>query len=84
MTDRDYERMFEEVLERELNRRRFLRQAGVGIAGLSATSLLAACGDSSLEGGTKKKEAKKITGGKVGGTLAFSNWPLYIDVDDKT
>jgi len=83
VSDRDYERIFEEALHRELDRRRFLRQAGVGMASLSAMSLLAACGDSELEGGGEK-EAKKITGGKVGGTLAFSNWPLYIDIDDKT
>ena len=83
MSDRDYERIFEEALHREIDRRRFLRQAGVGMASLSAMSLLAACGDDELGGG-KKEEAKQISGGKVGGTLAFSNWPLYIDLDDKT
>ncbi len=83
MSDRDYERMFEEVLQRELDRRRFLRQAGVSVAGLSAMSLLAACGGDDGIGGGEKEEAKKITGGKVGGTLAFSNWPLYIDSDPK-
>jgi spermidine/putrescine transport system substrate-binding protein len=80
VSDRDYERMFERALRRELDRRRFLRQAGAGVASLSAMSLLAACGDD----GAEEKEAKKISGGKVGGTLAFSNWPLYIDIDDKT
>jgi len=84
VSERDYERIFEEALQRELNRRRFLRQAGVGVAGLSAMSLLAACGDDNGIGGGEKKEAKQITGGKVGGTLAFSNWPLYIDVNDDT
>ena len=83
MSDRDYERIFEEALHREIDRRRFLRQAGVGMASLSAMSLLAACGDDELGGG-QKEEAKQISGGKVGGTLAFSNWPLYIDIDDKT
>jgi len=83
LSDRDYERIFEEALHREIDRRRFLRQAGVGMASLSAMSLLAACGDDELGGG-KKEEAKQISGGKVGGTLAFSNWPLYIDIDDKT
>jgi spermidine/putrescine transport system substrate-binding protein len=83
VSDRDYERIFEEALHRELDRRRFLRQAGVGMASLSAMSLLAACGDDELGGG-EKEEAKKISGGKVGGTLAFSNWPLYIDINDKT
>ena len=83
MSDRDYEKIFEEALHRELDRRRFLRQAGVGMASLSAMSLLAACGDDELGGG-EKKEAKRISGGKVGGTLAFSNWPLYIDINDKT
>jgi len=83
LSDRDYEKIFEEALHRELDRRRFLRQAGVGMASLSAMSLLAACGDDELGGG-EKKEAKRISGGKVGGTLAFSNWPLYIDINDKT
>jgi spermidine/putrescine transport system substrate-binding protein len=81
VSDRDYERMFEEALQRELNRRRFLRQAGVGVAGLSAMSLLAACGDDDGIGGGEEKEAKQISGGKVGGTLAFSNWPFYIDAE---
>ena len=83
MSDRDYGQIFEEALQREIDRRRFLRQAGAGMASLSAMSLLAACGGDDLGGGTKE-EAKKISGGKVGGTLAFSNWPLYIDINDKT
>ena len=50
--DRDYERIFEEALEREITRRRMLRQAGVGFVALSAANLLAACGDDDgIEGG---------------------------------
>jgi spermidine/putrescine transport system substrate-binding protein len=81
MSDAELERVFEEVLDRELTRRKLLRAAGAGVVSLSAMNLLAACGASS---GTSGKEAKTIGPGKVEGTLNFSNWPLYIDVDDKT
>jgi len=83
VSDASYEKMFEEALEREITRRRMLRQAGAGVMGLSAMSLLAACGGDSLEGG-EKKAAKTIAKGEVGDQLNFSNWPLYIDIDDKT
>ena len=80
-TDADYERIFEEALERELTRRRLLRAAGAGVVGLSAMNLLAACGGSE---GNDDEEADQIGAGEVESALAFSNWPLYIDVDDKT
>ena len=82
MSDGDYERIFEEALEREITRRRMLRQAGGGVAALSATSLLAACGSDGIGG--NKEAAKTIAEGEVGKELNFSNWPLYIDTDDKT
>ena len=77
----DYERIFEEALERELTRRRLLRAAGAGVLSLSAVNLLAACG---ADDGADDKEAKAIGSGAVENALNFSNWPLYIDVDDKT
>lgn len=81
MSERDHERVFEEVLHREITRRRLMRQAGAGVAGLSAMSLLAACGGG-IEGGASDEEAKLIPKGEVGSQLSFSNWPLYIDVDE--
>jgi spermidine/putrescine transport system substrate-binding protein len=59
-----------------------LRRAAAGGALLTVPGLLAACG-----GGSKNTAATTTTGG--GGetlpkTIRFSNWPLYIDVDEKT
>lgn len=79
-----YELRLEEALEREITRRRMLRQAGAGVAGLSAMSLLAACGGDGLEGGGEADEAKVIAKGELSDQLNFSNWPLYIDIDEKT
>jgi len=82
VSDRDYERVFEEALDREITRRRMLRQAGGGVAALSAASLLAACGGDGIGG--EKKAAKTVAKGKVDTELNFSNWPLYIDTDEET
>ncbi|MEA2374147.1 MAG: spermidine/putrescine transport system substrate-binding protein [Thermoleophilaceae bacterium] len=49
---------------------------------MSAMAYLAASGDSKL--GPRKASTKVIPKGKVASELVFANWPLYIDVDDKT
>lgn len=54
-----------------LSRRNLLIAAGVGGAAIAGSSLLAACGSGSSSGGSA-------------GTVNWSNWPLYIDVDDTT
>jgi len=79
-----YELRLEEALEREITRRRMLRQAGAGMVGLSAMSLLAACGSDGLEGGGEADAAKLIPKGEISDQLSFSNWPLYIDIDERT
>jgi spermidine/putrescine transport system substrate-binding protein len=56
-------------------RRQLLERAAAGGAVLTLPGLLAACGGSSSEGASSKKLAK---------TLRFSNWTLYIDIDEKT
>lgn len=85
MKRRSYEQVMEEALEAEITRRRLLRNAGAGAVGFSAVSFLAACGGGGIEGqGGDEKEAKVITDKKIAKQLAFSNWPLYIDVDEKT
>jgi spermidine/putrescine transport system substrate-binding protein len=82
VTDRDMERMFEELIASELTRRRLLRQAGAGALGLSFAGLLAACGGDNGTGGGKVDNTP-IPKGKISDTLNFSNWPYYIDVKGK-
>jgi spermidine/putrescine transport system substrate-binding protein len=68
-----------------LTRQQFLRRAVAGGATLSLPSLLAACG-----GGGGIKSAAKTNASttevrkQLASTLNFSNWPLYIDVNEKT
>ena len=85
MSDRfksSFERRFEEMMSDDLTRRTLVRRGAAGALSISAMAYLAACGDSKL--GPKKETGKVIPKGKVAGTLVFANWPLYIDVDDKT
>jgi spermidine/putrescine transport system substrate-binding protein len=67
--------------ERELTRRQLLERAALGGAVLTVPGFLAACG-----GGGKKVATTATAGGKkqLAKTLTFSNWPLYIDVNEKT
>jgi len=61
-----------------LSRRELMRRAVAGSTLLTVPGILAACGGSSTESsdsGGDKTLAK---------TLRFSNWTLYIDVDEKT
>jgi spermidine/putrescine transport system substrate-binding protein len=62
-----------------LTRRELLRRAAAGGAFLTVPGLLAACG------GTTTKSASTASGTKaLAKTLRFSNWTLYIDVNEKT
>ena len=60
-----------------LTREQLLRRAAFGAAMVSIPGFAAACGGGSSEssGGSTQKLAD---------TLRFSNWPLYIDVNEKT
>jgi spermidine/putrescine transport system substrate-binding protein len=62
-----------------LTRLQLLRRAAAGGAFLTVPGVLAACGGSS-------KSAATTSGGKqtLAKTLRFSNWTLYIDVNEKT
>lgn len=65
-----------------LTRRRFLRAAGVGAAGISLASLLAACGGG--DGDTASGPSGAATGFDWGaqektGSFTFGNWPFYMD-----
>jgi spermidine/putrescine transport system substrate-binding protein len=60
-----------------LTRRQLLRRAAAGGAFLSVPGVLAACG------GTTKKAASTTANRTLAKTLRFSNWTLYIDIDEK-
>ena len=57
-----------------ITRRQLLQRGAAGAALLSLPGLLAACGGGGGGG----------AGGGTSETLRFSNWQLYIDIDDKT
>lgn len=73
-----------------ISRRQLLRRAAAGGAVLSIPSLLAACGGGS--GGSGGLQGSKSTASSstaatdttLENTLSISNWPLYIDIDEKT
>ena len=66
----------------QLTRRALIERAGLGAAALTVPAWLAACGGSS----SKKSAATTGTSGSqtLAKTLVFSNWPLYIDVNEKS
>jgi spermidine/putrescine transport system substrate-binding protein len=66
----------------DLTRRTLVRRGATGALSMSMMAYLAACGDSKL--GPRSQKAKIIPKGPISKQLTFSNWPLYIDVDDKT
>ncbi len=78
----EFERRFEALVQQDLTRRKLLRQGAAGALSLSALAYLAACGGDELGG--EEKEIKVIPKGQISPTLTFSNWPLYIDVDEET
>ncbi len=70
-----------------LTRRELLRRGIAGGAVLAVPSLAAACGGGGgIEGEaeTTPEETQAAADTTLAKTLAISNWPLYIDVDDKT
>jgi spermidine/putrescine transport system substrate-binding protein len=83
VSDKDFEARFERLIQDELTRRRLLQRGVAGGLSLSAIAWLAACGGGDDLGGGKK-QSKVIPEGQISKTLTFSNWPLYIDVDEKT
>jgi len=78
----DFERRLDELIGEELTRRRLLRRGAAGAMSVSAIAYLAACGDETSK--PKRGGQAPIKKGTIAKTLFFSNWPLYIDVDDKT
>ena len=66
----------------QLTRRTLIERAGLGAAALTVPAWLAACGG----GGSKKASSSTGTSASktLAKTLVFSNWPLYIDVNEKS
>jgi spermidine/putrescine transport system substrate-binding protein len=69
------------VTER-LTRQELIRRAALGGAALSVPAFLAACGGSS--GSAAKSTTAAVVSNTMPKKLTWSNWPLYIDVNDKT
>lgn len=82
MADRSYDEEIVKVLHQSLlTRRGFLRGVGLGGAALVSAPVLAACGTSGAKtSGTQTLGKDYSSTEKVAN---FSNWPLYIDVDEK-
>jgi spermidine/putrescine transport system substrate-binding protein len=59
-----------------LTRRQLVQRGAAGISLFSLPGLLAACGGGGDGGGGSSDDLKDV--------LNFANWPLYIDVDEKT
>jgi spermidine/putrescine transport system substrate-binding protein len=62
-----------------LTRRQLLQRGAAGTTVLTLPGLLAACGGSTKSAGSGSAAKKQLAK-----TLHFSNWTLYIDVDEKT
>jgi spermidine/putrescine transport system substrate-binding protein len=71
---------------RGLTRRDLLRRAGIAGGVAAGGSLLAACGSSSSSGDTSapSSQAAATIDKTVAPSWTFSNWPLYIDTENKT
>jgi spermidine/putrescine transport system substrate-binding protein len=67
------------VMRNRLTRRTVLKGAGMGIAGFSVASFLAACGGGGGAGGGEELDPTQVFSGEPGDTLDFANWPFYLD-----
>jgi spermidine/putrescine transport system substrate-binding protein len=63
----------------DLTRLELIRRAALGGAAFAIPGFLAACGGDEETAGTTTAGPKELAA-----TLRFSNWPLYIDRDEKT
>jgi spermidine/putrescine transport system substrate-binding protein len=67
-----------------ITRRQLLRRAAVGGAAITLPSILAACGSNGIEAQTGGGGGATSVQKQLAATLTISNWPLYIDIDEKT
>jgi spermidine/putrescine transport system substrate-binding protein len=81
MSEKDMDRLIDELVASEVSRRQLLRGGAAGALSISAAAFLAACGGGGGLGASTNKQSKVIPNGQLAKELNFSNWPLYIDVD---
>jgi spermidine/putrescine transport system substrate-binding protein len=73
------------MTRRALTRRELLERAALGGAALSLPGFLAACGGDGIEGAaTTTAQTTTQAARELADKLTISNWPLYIDIDEKT
>jgi spermidine/putrescine transport system substrate-binding protein len=85
--DRNDDRAVSELMRRRLTRRSVLKGAGVGVAGFSLASFLAACNTAGGGGGGgggsgssgSSTDISQIYAGEAGDKVNFANWPYYLD-----
>ncbi|MGI8864587.1 MAG: polyamine ABC transporter substrate-binding protein [Solirubrobacteraceae bacterium] len=65
-----------------LTREQFIRRAAAGGTMLTVPGLLSACG-SGIKSGAQTAATTQTVKKQLAKTLAFSNWPLYVDVGKK-
>jgi spermidine/putrescine transport system substrate-binding protein len=70
------------MTDSQLTRRKLLERAALGGAAIAVPGWLAACGGSSSKSGATT--AAPAVKRQLAKTLRFSNWPLYIDINEKT
>jgi spermidine/putrescine transport system substrate-binding protein len=68
----------------DYTRRQLLERGAAGASVLTIPGLLAACGGSSGIKSAANKTGTTAVKRQLAKTLNFSNWPLYIDVNEKT
>jgi spermidine/putrescine transport system substrate-binding protein len=72
-------------MTQRVTRQQFLLRAAQGGAALTLPGLLSGCGGGgAIKGTASTKTATTAVKEQLAGTLHFSNWPLYVDVDAKT
>jgi spermidine/putrescine transport system substrate-binding protein len=86
MAERPFDPMTEAVraaARAGVPRRRLLQAAALGGAAMAGSPLLAACGTSGTSNTSASAKPTAQDKSDTDKTLNFSNWQLYIDVDDK-
>ena len=70
----------------DYTRRQLLGRGAAGASVLTIPGLLAACGGGGggIKAASNTSKTTAAVNRKLAGTLNFSNWPLYIDVNAKT